>query len=62
VVEALRASALREDERAVGEIVKGTDVPKPLAMAALMHLLCNQVLVFDISQKLDSNTVLRVPR
>ncbi|OBK67173.1 hypothetical protein A5653_17685 [Mycobacterium colombiense] len=56
VLAAVRGSAQREGASSIGEIVGGAGYQKPLALAALLHLVWRREFVVDVSRRLSAKT------
>lgn len=53
-------SAAREPNQSITDVLEGTQVPKPTAKAALLHLLWTHRLRADLSARLSMNTTVEV--
>lgn len=53
-------SAAREPNQSITDVLQGTQVPKPTAKAALLHLLWTHRLRADLSARLSMNTTVEV--
>lgn len=60
VLAEVRESAAREPNQSIREVLSGTRVSKPIAKAALLHLLWTHQLRADLSARLSMNTTVEV--
>jgi hypothetical protein len=60
VLDSIRDSSKQVDQHSVGEIIAGTEHSRPIALAAVMHLLWLQEFTFDVTKRLSLSTIVEV--